>query len=132
MNIPRDCELLFTLPPKFTIYSYSPHFRLGVQSPRTAMPKLATFRARRDLRKDASDFSPRQSPAFPETSAILHVDMDAFFVSVELLDRPDLKGRAVIVGGQADQRGVVSSASYEARKFGVHSAMALRTAARLC
>ena len=64
--------------------------------------------------------------------SILHVDMDAFFVSVELLARPELHGKAVVVGGQRDQRGVVTSASYEARKFGVHSAMALRTAAKLC
>ena len=58
--------------------------------------------------------------------------MDAFFVSVELLERPDLRGKPVIVGGGKDQRGVVTSASYEARKFGVHSAMPLRTAGRLC
>lgn len=87
------------------------------------MPKLAHFRARHD--------SP--SPAAPDASAsILHIDMDAFFVSVELLARPELRGLPVIVGGQSDRRGVVTSASYEARRCGVHSAMPLRTAGKLC
>ena len=63
---------------------------------------------------------------------ILHVDLDAFFAAVEQRDRPELRGRPVIVGGDPRARGVVSAASYEARAFGVHSAMPLRTAAALC
>ena len=63
----------------------------------------------------------------------LHVDLDAFFASVEQLDNPDLRGKPVIVGGlPQDRRSVVSTASYEARKFGVHSAMPTFQAYKLC
>src|ERR1700681_3188544 len=87
------------------------------------MPDLARFRAKHDAPAELNSQT---------AASILHVDMDAFFVSVELLERPELRGKPVVVGGRPDQRGVVTAASYEARKFGIQSAMPLRTASRLC
>src|SRR6202166_571496 len=87
------------------------------------MPEMARFRAKH---------GPLEERAADAIASILHVDMDAFVVSVELLERPELRGKPVVVGGRPDQRGVVTAASYETRKYGVHSAMPLRTAGRLC
>jgi DNA polymerase-4 len=74
------------------------------------------------------------SGEIPTVRRIAHLDMDAFYASVELLRRPDLKGRPVAIGGRGDpsRRGVVTTATYEARAFGIHSGMALSVAARRC
>jgi len=63
---------------------------------------------------------------------IIHADLDAFYAAVEQLDNPELRGKPVLVGGSPENRGVVATASYEARVFGVHSAMPMKSAVRRC
>ena len=72
------------------------------------------------------------APHVPQHRVIVHLDMDAFYASIEQRDQPALMGRPVVVGAAPDRRGVICAASYEARRFGVHAAMPSRTAARLC
>lgn len=81
---------------------------------------------------DSVGRAPAADPLEWEGPAVGLLDLDAFFASVEQLDHPEWRGRPVIVGGSAEHRGVVSTASYEARRYGVHSAMPSATARRLC
>src|SRR5688572_15814 len=80
---------------------------------------------------NASACNAVESATVPADRAILHVDMDAFFAAVEVLDRPELAGKPLLVGSDRP-RGVVATASYEARVFGCHSAQPTAVALRLC
>ena len=105
---------------------------VGINASRPKHGKLLYIHAPPSVTIPRSECGLNRDTISPVTGrSIIHIDMDAFYASVEQLDRPELRGRAVVVGGLAP-RGVVSTASYEARRFGVHSAMPMAQARRLC
>lgn len=93
---------------------------------------IAPITASVNAERKSEQGSEISTSAMPLSRKIIHIDMDAFFASVEQRDHPELRGQPVIVGGDPKGRGVVAACSYEARTFGVHSAMACARAQRLC
>jgi len=81
---------------------------------------------------NAQEYNGDMSIGTPSARCILHADLDAFYASVEQMDNPELRGRPVLVGGSPQGRGVVAACSYEARTYGIHSAMPMGTAIGLC
>jgi DNA polymerase-4 len=101
-------------------------------APEIPEPGPELNKAQGPVRSEDSGQTPGGAEGKPWSRAVLHMDMDAFYVNVHLLDHPEDAGHPLVVGGRPEQRGVVASASYEARQFGIHSAMASGAALRLC
>ena len=115
----------------FFLRKHPPKYDILPQAKPIILPRRKLFRVLRVFGGRALPSS-TPPPDCPVPRVIFHVDMDAFFASIEQRDHPEYRGRPLIVGSPPDRRGVVCAASYEARKFGVRSALPSRTAGKLC